>query len=103
MSLPATGLRLRAEAGSAWARQLFKPVEAARGVSVGVAAGEVGGGDEEDFLFDVVEGEHLVEEQEERVGNAEFVLGKLGQALDEADDIVGEKADRTGGEGRQAG
>ncbi len=50
----------------------------------------------------MVEGQHLVEEEQAGVGNAQLVLGKLGQALDLADGVVGEEADGAGGEGRQA-
>ena len=56
-----------------------------------------------DLLLDVVEGEHLVEEHEAGVGDVEFVGGERGQALDLADDVVGEEADGAGGEGRQPG
>ncbi len=66
-------------------------------------AGEVGGDDEVDLFLDVVEGEDLVEEHEAGVGDAEFVVGGGGKALDLADDVVGEEADGSGGEGRQAG
>ena len=51
----------------------------------------------------MVEGEHLIEEHEAGVGHAEVVGGVLGQALDLADDVVGEEADGSGGEGWQAG
>ena len=66
------------------------------------AARKVGGDDEVDLLLDVVECEHLVEEHEAGVGNAELVDGERGQAFDLADDVVGEKADRAGRKGRQA-
>ena len=63
----------------------------------------VGGDDEVDLLLDVVEGEHLVEEHEVRVGDVEFVLRGRWEVLDLADDVVGEEADGAGGEGREAG
>ena len=63
---------------------------------------EIGGDDEQDLLLDVVEGEDLVEEHEAGVGELEVVGGVDGQALDLADDVVGEEADRAGGERRQA-
>ena len=69
----------------------------------GACGGGVGGDDEQDFLLDVVEGEDLVEEHEAGVGHAEVVGGRLGQALDLADDIVGKEANGSGGEGRKAG
>ena len=84
---------------------LLQAVEARDGVVVGglaVSAREVGGDDEQDRFLDVVEGEYLVEEHEAGVGHAEFVFGERGQALDLADDVVGEEADGSGGEGRQA-
>ncbi len=92
---------LRAEAGGEQARA--RRVEARDGGGVGVAAGEVGGADEQDLVADVVHGDDLVEEHEVRVGHAELVGGEGGQALDEADDVVGEEADGAGGEGGQAG
>ena len=49
----------------------------------------------------MVEGQHLVEEEQAGVGNAEFVLGQHGQALDLADGVVRKKAHRSGGKGRQ--
>ena len=68
-----------------------------------VAARDVGGDDEPDLLAHMVEGQHLVEEEETCVGNAQLVFGARGQALDLAHGIVGEVADGAGGEGRQAG
>ena len=84
----------------------FEAVETAERVGIGglgLVAAQIGGDDEEDFLLDVVEGEDLIEEHEAGVGHAEVVGGGLGQALDLADDVVGEKADGSGGEGRKAG
>ncbi len=49
----------------------------------------------------MVEGQHLVEEEQAGVGNAQLVLGQLGQPLDLADGVIGEKAHRSGGKGRQ--
>ncbi len=51
----------------------------------------------------MIEGQHLVEEEQAGVGNAEFVFGAGGEALDLAHGIVGEEADGACGEGRQAG
>jgi hypothetical protein len=84
----------------------FEAVETAEGVGIGglgLVATEVGGDDEEDFLFDVVEGEDLIEEHEAGVGQAEVVGGVAGQALDLPDDVIGKEADCAGGEGRKAG
>ena len=81
----------------------FHLVETAEGLGVGASPGEVDGGDKEDLLLDVVEGEDLVEEHEAGVGDVELVGGEGGEFFDEADDVVGEEADGSGGEGRQAG
>ncbi len=51
----------------------------------------------------MVEGEDFVEEHEAGVRHAEVVFGEGGQALDLADDVVGEEADGSGGEGWQGG
>jgi len=51
--------------GSGWARRFFEAVETAERVGVrglGLVARRSVGDDEEDFLFDVVEGEDLIEE-----------------------------------------
>ena len=50
----------------------------------------------------MVEGQHLVEEEQAGVGNAELVFGARGQALDLAHGVVGEEADGAGGERGQA-
>ena len=55
-----------------------------------------------DLFLDVVEGEHLVEEHQAGVGDAELVGGERGQAFDLADDVVGEESDGASGEGWQA-
>ena len=94
--------------GEGLGEALFEAVEAAEGIGVGgvgcsVARRRVGGDDEVDLFLDVVEGEDLVEEHEVGVGDVEFVGGERGEALDLADDVVGEEADGSGGEGRQAG
>ena len=65
-------------------------------------ARQIGGDDKVDLLLDVVEGEHLVEEHQAGVGNAQLVHGQRGQALNLADDIVGEESDRAGGERRHS-
>jgi hypothetical protein len=92
--------------GSGWARR-FSSLSRRLTASViglaGFAAGDVGGGYEPDFLADVVEGEHFVEEEQAGVGNAELVGGERGQALDLADRVVGEEADGSGGEGGRPG
>ena len=83
---------------------LFEPVEARDGFVEGVgrlAAGYVGGRHQPDLLAHVVEGQHLVEEEQACVGNSQFVGGQLGQALDLAHCVVGEEAHRAGGERRQ--
>ena len=96
---------LRAEFRQRLGEALFEAVETAERVGVsglGFVAAEIGGDDEQDLLLDVVEGEDLVEEHEAGVGELQVVGGVDGQALDLADDIVGEEADGSGGEGRQA-
>ena len=97
--LPAASL------GSGCARRFSSRSRRCDGFVVGVgglAARHVGGDHQPDLLADVVEGQHLVEEEQAGVGHAQFVLGQLGQALDLADGVVGEEAHRAGGEGRQA-
>ncbi len=89
-----------------WQRAIehgFQPVQALQGGRVGVAASQVGGADEQDFVADVIHGENLIEEHQVRVGCVQLIGGGAGQALDQADDVVGEEADRARGEGRQAG
>ena len=50
----------------------------------------------------MVEGQHFVEEQQARVGNAQLIFGRqLGQPLDLPHGIVGKKAHCAGGEWRQ--
>ena len=84
---------------------LLQPVEALDGFVVsagGFAARDVGGDHQPDLLAHMVEGQHLVEEEQAGVGNAEFIFGQLRQPLDLADGVIREKADGAGGEGRQA-
>ena len=50
----------------------------------------------------MIEGQHLIEEQQAGVGDAELVCGERGQPLDLANCVVGEEADGPGGKGRQA-
>ncbi len=50
----------------------------------------------------MVEGQHLVEEEQAGVGNAQFVFCANRQPLDLAHGVVGEEADCAGGERRQA-
>ena len=81
-------------------------VEPGEGAGIGTLerlAAEVDGGDELDLLANVVEGEHLVEEEERRVGDAELVRGGRGEALDLAHDVVAEETDGSGGKGRKPG
>ncbi len=54
-------------------------------------------------MLDVVEGEDFVEEHQAGVGHPEIVFGERGEAFDLADDVVGEEADGSGGEGREPG
>ena len=101
---------LLAGLGQRAGKALFEALEALertrvgdrRGVAGSLLSRKVGGDDEVDLLLDVVECEHLVEEHEAGVGDAEFVDGERGQAFDLADDIVGKEADRAGRKGRQA-
>jgi hypothetical protein len=89
--------------GSGWARR-FSSGRARDGLVIGVgglAARHVGGDHQPDLLAHVVEGQHLVEEEQAGVGNAQFVLGQLGQPLDLADRIIGKEAHRPGGKRRQ--
>ena len=84
----------------------FYLVESADGALVGSFARlacEVGGYDQVNFFLHVVEGQDLIEEHQAGVGNAELVFGDRGQLLDLSDDVVGEEAYCSGGEGRQAG
>ncbi len=87
-------------------RQAFlQAVEADDGLFVsagGFAAGEVGGDDKPDLFAHMVEGQHLVEEEQASVGYAEFIFGQIRQALDLTDGVISEEADGAGGEGRQA-
>ena len=90
--------------GQRLGQALFQLVEPRDGFVVRVgrlAARHVGGDHQPDLLAHMVEGQHLVEEEQAGVGNAQLVLGQLGQALDLADGVVGEKAHRAGGKGRQ--
>ncbi len=96
---------LRAEFRQRLGQTLLEAVETAERVDVGglgLVAAQVRGDDEQDLLLDVVEGEDLVEEHQAGVGEAQVVGGVDGQALDLADDVVGKKADGSGGEGWQA-
>ena len=95
----------RGQLGQRLGEALFHAVQAGDGFVVrvgGLAAGHVGGDHQPDLLAHMVEGQHLVEEEQAGVGHAQFVLGQLRQPLDLADGIVGEKAHGSGGEGRQA-
>ena len=67
----------------------------------GVAARDVGRHHQPDLLAHVVKGQHLVEEEQAGVGNAQFVLGQLRQQFDLADGVIGKKAHGSGGERRQ--
>ena len=62
----------------------------------------VGGDNHPDLLADVVEGQHLVEEEQAGIGDTELVLGFAGQPLNEAHCVIGEKADRARAEGWKA-
>ena len=95
-----------ASLGSGWARRFSSLSRRLTALVVGVgrlAVGDVGGDHQPDLLAHVVEGQHLIEEEQAGVGNAELVFGQRGQALDLAHGIVGKEADRAGGERRQAG
>ena len=50
----------------------------------------------------MVEGQHFIEEEQARIGNAQFILGVIGQALDLANGVVGKKTYCTGSERRQS-
>ncbi len=50
----------------------------------------------------MIEREHLIEKQQARVGNAEFVLGVFRQPLNLANRVVSKESDRARGEGRQS-
>jgi hypothetical protein len=49
----------------------------------------------------VVHGRQIGDEQHGQLGQAQVVLGFLGQRLDPANDVVGEIADEAAGERRQ--
>ena len=68
----------------------------------GLGERHVGSDHHPDLLAHMVEGQHLVEEEQAGVGNAQLVLGVAREPLDLADGVVGKKADGAGGEGRQA-
>ena len=78
-SLPVAAL-CGGQIGQRLGEALFQLVEALDGVVVGVGGRcrwrDVGGDDQPDLLADVVEGQHLVEEEQAGVGNAELVVGQ---------------------------
>ena len=83
--------------------QLVEPLDCLL-VGVGrLAVGHIGRDNQPDLLAHVVEGQHLVEEEQAGIGNAEFVLGQIGQPLDLAHGVVGKIANRAGRERGQAG
>ena len=93
------------DAGKGLVEVPFQASQAADGAVVGLGGRierDIGGDHHPDLLADVVEGEDLVEEQQAGIGDAEFVGGLIGDALDQADRVVSEKADGSGGERRQA-
>ncbi len=49
----------------------------------------------------MVEGEHLIEEEQAGIGDFLLVCRFFGHTFDQADGIVGEEADCAGGEGRK--
>ncbi len=57
---------------------------------------------QQQLLFHVIEGDHLVEEGQTGVRHLEIVLGASGEALDLANGIVCEETDGAGGKGRQS-
>ena len=64
------------------ALKLIKPVD---GLAVRVsrlAARHVGCNHQPNLFADVVEGQHFIEEEHASVGDAQLVLGQIGQSLD---------------------
>ena len=58
--------------------------------------------DDLDRLADIVEHQYGIGKHHVEVGDAEIVGGRLGQALEVAHDVIGQKPDRTTEESRQA-
>ncbi len=105
LSLPGLRVFRVRRSGSGSVEALFQLVEALDGAIVGgrgIAARDIGRDHEPDLLAHMIEGQHLVEEEQAGVGNAELVFGARGQALDLAHGVVGEEADCAGGERGQA-
>jgi len=79
-------------------------LDAQAGLAVGCldVAIEAAVGDDLDRVLDVVEDEQGVDEHEERLGQAQRIVGgHLYARLEVADGVVGEEADGAAGEARQ--
>ena len=81
--------------------QLVQPLQGAIVCGGGFAVRDIGRDNQPNLLAHVVEGKHLVEEEQASVRDAQLVLRPHRQPLDLAHGVVGKETDRSGRERRQ--
>ena len=104
LSLPGFSGFRGSRSGSGCARRfssLSSRFKARSYAAAGVAVRHIGRHHQPNLLAHMVEGKHLVEEEQASVGNAQLILRPHRQPLDLAHGVVGKKAHGSGGERRQ--